>query len=657
MKINFFRVLKNIYFLIFTHKKFIFIFNYHQIYSKNKGEIIEELHHIKLSTFKTQLKIMSFLGSFISYNELIDYKLNSKINFIITFDDVHSSYKNVHQYLKKNSVPIIICPCYTITSKGYSWRNKVYQIIKYLEPNNIYKEVNRLQKKYQYLENDSFYKFTKSNNNNSIFIEKNIINKIFKKISKSHRRIIKNNYLTWEFLTKIKNQKNIEIANHSYNHYNMTTLNRSEVIKEFNNSDKKIRHSLKKQISCFAVPFGTVTENLLVDLTDVASIRGYKSILWVTNSANILSKRKEHQLYQLGRIHTPTNIIGFIKILILSFFRASDNIMSHAQVESKKFENNKINESKNKKRSIAIENLLRPNKDYASDPKYFDYLFNKNIYRSKRSHYIYVSNDERIDCLLYNFHAKFLFNGKKYNGVYWAGGRSLPFRKNKSNASIFVKSMQKEAIIGSYKPNKSFQKGLQNWLRITMYQINFRPNLNHKRQTPKKNIKINIQSSATKDLDKILEKNQKNIFFTLIRSSKYYAWRYDQYHYAQTKYFILVRNKIPTAFLVLQFKDNFFFVSDFSVSSMHDFESLLFEVVLLVNKTKKRLKNKLVSIETSNISIVKNIRKLFPIKLKKFSTYYYFNKKVFGKDQQKFKDKFEDFAINETQTSGDILLR
>ena len=77
----------------------------------------------------------------------------------------------------------------------------------------------------------------------------------------------------------------------------------------------------------------------------------------------------------------------------------------------------------------------------------------------------------------------------------------------------------------------------------------------------------------------------------------------------------------------------------------------------MVNKTKKRLKNKLVSIETSNISIVKNIRKLFPIKLKKFSTYYYFNKKVFGKDQQKFKDKFEDFAINETQTSGDILLR
>jgi hypothetical protein len=90
---------------------------------------------------------------------------------------------------------------------------------------------------------------------------------------------------------------------------------------------------------------------------------------------------------------------------------------------------------------------------------------------------------------------------------------------------------------------------------------------------------------------------------------------------------------------------------------MHDFESLLLEVVLLVNKTKKRLKNKLVSIETSNISIVKNIRKLFPIKLKKFSNYYYFNKKVFGKDQQKFKDKFEDFAINETQTSGDILLR
>ena len=37
--------------------------------------------------------------------------------------------------------------------------------------------------------------------------------------------------------------------------------------------------------------------------------------------------------------------------------------------------------------------------------------------------------------------AEFLFNGKVYKGVYWAGGRSLPFKRKSTNALAFIKSI------------------------------------------------------------------------------------------------------------------------------------------------------------------------------------------------------------------------
>ncbi len=654
MKNFFFNSLRNIYILLFTRKKFLFIFNYHQIDNESPNEIIKELHSIKFNIFKIQIKIMRLLGTIVSLDDLVKFKLKSKVNFIITFDDVSRTFNDVINFLEINSIPVTVCPSYSMTDKGYGWRNKVYKIIDYLDEEEIKDSVNSLNTKYKINGKDSFYKFTKEGDKNSIFMEEKIINPLFKKIKKKYAISFNERiYLDWGYFNKkiIKN-KNFEIANHSFNHYNMSSLTRDEIFNDFEISDSKIREKLNVRLNYFAVPFGSVTNNLLVNLNDIATRKKYKVVLWVTNAANIIDKKKTHQIYHLSRIHTPTSLTRFIKILIRSFIFAESNILPFSKEDNNFPYSIELNESSDMHQSLSIENLLRPNKDFASDPEYYNYLYTNNIFKGKRNDYLYTHLDNCVESILYNFHAEFLVDGKLHKGVYWAGGRSLPFKRKSTNALAFIKSMKEEPIIGSYKPNNNFQKGLTHWKKIEMFDISFDPNLRLK-EKDNKNFLIKKEFNATNDLDKILEINQKKLFFSLNKSTKYYQWRYDNYCYAKSCYYILYKNDKPSSFILLQYSDNNVSISDFSYFSLEEIEYLLKKVSsdLISNNIKK------ITIETNRNEIVSKLKLLFNIKIKTFSIYYYFNKKNFKSIIKKIDEEFNENSLNETQTSGDILIR
>ena len=654
MRIFFFKLIKNIYIFLFSDKKFVFIFNYHQIYLNNKKEGIECLHSVKLSNFKTQIKIMSILGSFISLDDLISYNIKSKINFIITFDDVPSSFKIVKDLLHDHSIPVLLCPSYKITNNGYGWRNKVYKIIEIMNSKQIFNEVKKLDIKYELSKSENFYSFTKSNDKNSIYVENNVIDPLYEKLVREKNVKLKiNDYLDWDYYKKnILKSEYIEIVNHSFNHYNMSTLSREQIFDDFRESDVAISEKLGLDLKYFAVPFGTVTNNLLVDLNDIANQLKYKAVMWITNSANIVVNKKNNQIHHLGRIHTPDSIPGFIKTIISSFARSEDNIITNSKEDSYVKSELKLYESNDLQKSTSIENILRPNKDFASDPLYFSYLYEQNIFKGIRSHYSYMDNNGRVESILYNFHAEFYLAGKKYKGVYWAGGRSLPFSKVSKNASLFLKSLKEEPIIGSYKPNAYFQKGLKNWKKISMYEIQFSAKiLNLKNK--KNNFFIKVNDKATDELDSILQFNQKNIFFYLSKSKDYYAWRYDKYCYAKTKYYILYRDSKPSSFLLVQWNKGNAHLTDFSFFSIEELQELI--ITAVNDLCKSKIFN--IIIESNKTDIVSLLKSIYKINIKNFSIYYYFNKKYFKNESINFNNNFIEIKLNETQTCGDVLIR
>ena len=81
-------LLKKLYLLFFRKVKFSIILNYHRIGETNSKNPFHRLHTINLSVFKAQVRFCKLIGTFTTLDNITNGRLNSKLNFSITFDDV-----------------------------------------------------------------------------------------------------------------------------------------------------------------------------------------------------------------------------------------------------------------------------------------------------------------------------------------------------------------------------------------------------------------------------------------------------------------------------------------------------------------------------------------------------------------------------------------
>ena len=146
---------------------------------------------------------------------------------------------------------------------------------------------------------------------------------------------------------------------------------------------------------------------------------------------------------------------------------------------------------------------------------------------------------------------------------------------------------------------------------------------------------------------------QKNIFFYLSKSKDYYAWRYDKYCYAKTKYYILYRDSKPSSFLLVQCNKGNAHLTDFSFFSIEELQELI--ITAVNDLCKSKIFN--IVIESNKTDIVSLLKSIYKINIKNFSIYYYFNKKYFKNELINFNNNFIEIKLNETQTCGDVLIR
>ena len=102
-------IIKKILNFIFKYKIIIGI-NYHRIGYKSLTDPFKELHSISFINFKIQIILIKFFFKIISLEEIYSGKLNNKINFFITFDDVPSDSVIAFNWLSRHKVPFTICP-------------------------------------------------------------------------------------------------------------------------------------------------------------------------------------------------------------------------------------------------------------------------------------------------------------------------------------------------------------------------------------------------------------------------------------------------------------------------------------------------------------------------------------------------------------------
>jgi len=182
--------LKNIFLIFLRDHKSSIILNYHRIGNIDPKNPFYRLHTISLSTFKLQVKICSLIGKFVSIEDIQNSKLNSKLSFCITFDDVSNSIYDAIKWLDKRNVPFAICPCQQITEESLGWRDKVYFIEKYLNKKDIINMIKENFPEISFDEKDSFYSLSKDLKFDQYKMINNVVNPLYNKINSN---IIKKN--------------------------------------------------------------------------------------------------------------------------------------------------------------------------------------------------------------------------------------------------------------------------------------------------------------------------------------------------------------------------------------------------------------------------------------------------------------------------------
>ncbi len=681
-----YRTIKNLWkrrkiafrFLFDRDEKITIIFNYHRIGDIDSDNPFHRLHTVSLKNFKRQVKLMKAIGKIVSLDEVYSERDLSKFNFSITFDDISYSALNATSYLESNDFPWAWGPSVEITDQGLGWRDKVYFILSHYSESEIFELIREtLGDKLMVDEKDfSFYHFSKSDLISSVRMEK-IINKLFEPIKDSPsvlEYLHKKNYLSWKNLNSFysdKNRKNhlATLMSHSMKHYNMSTLSRSEIFKDVDDSSERLFEELGRYPKFYAVPFGAVQGDLLVDLNDSLAKKNFKGALWVTNSANISFKRaypnyqlggeKElenqnefPQLLHLARIHTPERMLGFLRSIIVAIIKTSRSIVAHAYLSKEETENSQIKviHSSDHNRSLQIENLLRYGKDYSSSKSYYDYSFTNNVFKNNRPDYYCIESSQRVESIGYNFHMRFRLKDNYYDGIYWAGWRKLPFKETNNHSMLLLKAMKEEPIIGSYKPNDEVAKAFQskNWRKVKVNTFHL-SKLEFKEDN---DYNFRIFKSAPKVLDEVIEKSNSRFLFSIARSREYYQWRYDSYKNVSgvsSEYHVMYERESPVGFIVLSSYKGIkhpYFLSDYLCDSDDDFYRLCSNV------------NYKIILESSSDSLGEFLRGKHPeSNIGFFHNYYYFNNKYFRNESDYIDEIFNNSSLQETQTTGDLLLR
>tara|TARA_B100000925_G_C22009710_1_gene475639 strand:- start:1675 stop:3618 length:1944 start_codon:yes stop_codon:yes gene_type:complete len=579
-------LLKNIFYILFKGRKFSIILNYHRIGNIDPKNPFHRLHTVSLSTFKLQIRICSLIGKFVSIDDIQNSKLNSKLSFCVTFDDVSSSIYNAIKWLDEKNIPFAICPCQQITEETLGWRDKVYFIEKYLDKKDIIKKIKESFPEISFNEENSFYSLSKDLKFDQYKMINDVVNPFYNKInSKIIEKNSEKNYFNSGELVNLKNQlKNIKFVNHSYSHANLTQLNTQQLFKEIDSCDKFLKNLLNEKPSYFAVPFGGFNFYLCVRLNEAARMSNKRAIFWVANRINLDVGYKPNKVKQFCRFHTSTSVIGLCVQIIISFFKPhfiEEINQIRFKTETKK---SNIVFNPNISKILAFEDFLRPTKDYSGNSNFIKSTYINNPYLGKGKHTIAEMQNDCITAIGQNLILPFNGLEKEKNINLFANYRSIK-GISKMAATILIKATQEYKLSVSYKPSKIAEPLLVKlgWNSIPIKQFTF--NLN-KMNSFDKSFKFLVKHDLDNVNNSIQYNSTSNDIIQLNLSKELLQWRVQNYELANPVYFIWEESSEEKAFVIAQYNKKEILLLDQRFSSIEVLEKI-FNQIIHWSKTQK----------------------------------------------------------------------
>lgn len=292
-------------------KNFNPILLYHSLGSDE--QFSKNIDHVKLDVLHNQLEYIQKYWKFVSIDEYVNSEKKDGIASI-TIDD---GYKNIIdeslKVFKSLSIPITLFINSSTFKNKIFWRDKVRYLIK----NNLVLEFQDNSQIFNKHKINDFYLITKNSEFNSIQVEKEIDQFLYKK------NINLNDELKLCFDDKkylIKDDL-IFYGNHTANHYMLSSLSKQEQYNEINDCKNFIDKLNVNKTKIFSVPFGgenSFNEDTIIILRDL----DYKILLKSNNSLD--SKNFSTQINRFMPQNSDIKITLkylYIKTLLKNIFK------------------------------------------------------------------------------------------------------------------------------------------------------------------------------------------------------------------------------------------------------------------------------------------------------------------------------------------------
>ncbi len=645
-------IIKRVANFILKHK-IIFGINYHIIGKKSTNNPFKRLHTVDFVIFKMQILLIKYFFKILSLNDIGLGKVNNKINFFITFDDVSSNSIIAFNWLRKKKIPFTICPNISIIENKYTIGDQVRFINKFLDKEKIEIKFKGIlnQLEFNLLKKIGLKRFYKSYEIDQLNFLKSF--KIFfKEYEKDFEKFkIKKNYLDWDDILDLS--KICSVASHGKNHENYFHLDYNKIYYEMETSKKIFDMKLNKNTKIFAVPYGGFNQNLGIMLNQAAKKLGYKQILWAGNQGVIYTGNKKHQIQNFSRINAPPNFFTFIKTLIYSLIQSSTILKNDKNLKfsyDKKFKNFEKKDDVPKNQVAAFENTIRPNKDYSSDENFIENIYINNPFRENRPYNFSIVRNDVVNAIHYNLYKEYKFNNTYYVILESSGWRKLETIPSNLNSTLLVKALKTCKSLYSWRPSSflaSRYKKNEDFLNIYNTEFLFKA----QKYRVEKQENIQITDKCPENIKIFLEKFNQKFYFTLKRSIEFYKWRIDRYPLGEKKYFIKKNQNNISSILISQILNNKALIVDLLSDDADE------SITMIKNFLNYCKSNEILNIKfcTSNKTLIGKINKEINCKFNKFESFIYIKSLINeGVIERELLDKNETY---ETYVSGDVLIR
>ncbi|MBF0368996.1 MAG: polysaccharide deacetylase family protein [Magnetococcales bacterium] len=694
-----------------SKQTFLLGLNYHRIGSVDRNNPFHQLHTVHPFIFKLQIRIVGRFAGFVSLGDILEGNLPNRFNAFITFDDTSSSVRRITPWLRTKGIPYAICPCVEITEQGFGVRDQVYWIIAKLSPERIRRQVAQALGEEEALRLDasSFYRYSKGHHPHPDVMRQQVITPLFQELLEAHPDIgSEGAYLSWDAIEREYRYDSLAtLANHSLGHGNMGLFSQEQVREDVALS----HHVFQKRLdgftpSIFAVPFGTYGNPLAYDLSLVARELKYRLVLWVSDVAHVVDDTvTHHHIRHLGRLHVSPSLGVFIRQLIQAFLGARQGMAvtdgsqeegaggSHrmavvsasdlreqgaslqdqdgtgASAQDRGGAGEGTERDPVQASAFALEDLLRPEKDYAASADYFRHAFTDNPWREGRPETFFAWVDGRPQGIGYNFFMPMILGGQGLVGNYWSGWRKLPACPGLLSAALLRKGLKLTDITGSYYPSTEMDATVQGkrWFGVEITRLTFSPGGEGSDKPVVGSVDesvdgaqrlkgdMEVTDTFPAGVEGLLGALNARLSFSIHRSPRLYRWRLESYPLAKPLYFVWRQGSKALCLLVCQTRGERLLVADVVAGNSRDLEIGLSHFFAWCRENGVEQ----VVAEGSNAALIEHLDRYAPHTREVFKSYYYFGKGLGAEGLALMAAAFADPKrhLFETPLCGDLLLR